>query len=973
MGAGALAVGYAPGALAQDDSQAGEALEEITVTGSRIKRADLDSASPVTVLSRDDILTQGITDVGNLIQKMPSMSGSPIGTTTNNGGNGAVLIDLRGMGTDRTVTLVNGQRVVDGGDFQTIPSTMIDRVEVLKDGASAVYGADAVAGVVNIITRKDFNGIEFSAQTADWMDTDAGAQYSFAMIAGKSFDRGNFVFGAEYVDQEQAYQSDTPWDHMQNSYYLYPQGCENQLTAPYTGQPDGGCIYFGSSRIPESRLAFFSQRVLDDDDNPLPGDHPGNGTYLIGTPASQPYEVGTMVSHDGRTYNYAPVNYLQTPYERTNFFMEGSFEVTDNVLFTAEMRTNNRFSRQELAPVPYTPGDPFHDGFFTNPSTGVPVAYSGISENNYYLRRAIDAYNTANGTTLAYEPITDARRRMIETGRSFEQDINQYNMVFKFQGTFNDAYDWEVFYNKGNRQRVDVDFGQFSGARLHNALGPSADIDGDGQPECYGSAGTDQGGVDAATLIVGCVPLNLFGGGVVDPLTSQPVTGTLTQDMIDYVAADLADVFNTRQELFGASITGSAFELPGGALGWAVGAGWWDQEFTYTPDSGKQTSAVTGNVGFGTDGSLTNTNVFMELLAPFYDNGTQELLVKAGARWDDYDVFGDDTTWQLGVEFQALESLKVRATAGTVFRAPTISDLFSGQRDSFPTYTDPCLAATVGANPGCAQTAPPQLDSQVKTRVGGSPDVIPETGDTLTAGIVWQPTFGDHGFTATVDYWDVQLEDGISSFGIDFILDDCYRLQNPDSCGLITRDGTYAVSEVIDLTANVSERGATGIDTELRWNFDSSIGMWEAAVLWSHVLEQRLVALPGGAEERLEGLHFENVTTQNGGTYAEDKANFSLQWARNDFSVSYLAEYISGIEAPTVFFDSDYMQTIDSFLYHDIAATYTWEGLTFAGGVSNITDEEPPWIDSGFNAKTDVSTYRLFGTGYYVRLSYQFE
>ncbi|MDJ0812708.1 MAG: TonB-dependent receptor [Woeseiaceae bacterium] len=957
MGAGAFAVGFAPGALAQDTAaESDEVLEEIVTTGSRIKRADLDSASPVTVLQRDDILAGGLTDVGNIIQKMPSMSGSPIGTTTNNGGSGAVLIDLRGMGTARTVTLINGQRTVDGGDFQTIPSTMIERVEVLKDGASAVYGADAVSGVVNIITRKDFEGIEVTAQTADWFDTDSGAQYSFGFLAGANFDRGNFVFGAEYVDQEEAYQADAPWKHMQNSYYLYPQGCENQLTAPYTGQPDGGCIYFGSSRIPESRLAFATQ-----------------GVFLIGTPASQPYEVGTMVAHDGRTYNYAPVNYLQTPYERTNIFMEGSFEVSDNVLFTAELRTNERSSRQELAPVPYTPGDPFHSGIWTNPDDGSVLTYEGISENNYYLRRAVDAYNAANpGANLRYEPVTDARRRMIETGRSFEQDITQTNMIFKFEGTLANDIDWELFYNRGSRDRVDVDFGQFSGARLNNALGPSADLDGDGQPECYASPGTDPGGVDAATLIQGCVPLNLFGGGVVDPVTSQPVTGTLTDDMIAYVAADLADIFSTRQELAGLSFTGDMFELPGGALGWAAGVGWWDQHFTYTPDSGKQTSAVTGNVGFGTDGSLTNTNAFLELLAPLFDNGSQELLLKAGVRWDDYDAFGDDTTWQVGLEFQVIDSLKFRSTAGTVFRAPTISDLYSGQRDSFPTYTDPCLAATFADNPGCAQVAPPQLDTQVRTRVGGNPNVQPETGDTLTAGIVFQPDLGDHGLTITADYWDVQLDDGISSFGIDFLLTDCYRDQNAGSCAKLTRNPDYSLALAIDTVDNVSERGANGVDTEIRWDFESGIGLWEVAMLWSHTLEQTLVELPGDPERNLEGLHFENVTTQNGGTYAEDKINTSVQWANGGFSVSYLAEYISGIEADTVFFGSDYIQDIDSFLYHDLTANYEWEGLTVTAGVTNLTDEEPPWIDSAFNAKTDVTTYRMFGRGYFVRLKYGF-
>jgi len=152
----------APAVFAEEEEEAKD--QKITITGSRIKRTDLESASPVTVISREDMELSGLTDVGALLQSIPSMSGSPIGTTTNNGGNGSVLVDLRGMGTARTLTLVNGKRVVDGGDYQAIPSTMIESVEILKDGASAIYGADAVAGVVNIITRRDFTGLEVSAQ-----------------------------------------------------------------------------------------------------------------------------------------------------------------------------------------------------------------------------------------------------------------------------------------------------------------------------------------------------------------------------------------------------------------------------------------------------------------------------------------------------------------------------------------------------------------------------------------------------------------------------------------------------------------------------------------------------------------------------------------------------------------------------------------------------------------------------------------
>jgi outer membrane receptor protein involved in Fe transport len=899
------------------------------------------------VLAREDIEAQGLTDVGNLLQRMPSMSGSPIGTTTNNGGNGAVLVDLRGMGTNRTVTLINGQRVVDGGDYQTIPSTMIERVEILKDGASAVYGADAVAGVVNIITRRDFEGMEVNAQIADWSDS-KGKQYSFGLIAGTEFDNGNFVFGAEYVNQEGAYQSDTPWAFMQDSYYIYPQGCESRLTAPYTGGPDSGCYRAGSSRIPESRLVFLTQ-----------------GTFHIEDPASAPYQSGLMAPYDGRNYNYAPVNYIQTPYERSNLFAEAHFDLTDNIRFNAEVRGNFRESAQELAPLPYTPGDPFYSGFYTDPDTGETTAYTGISDENYYLRQAIDNYNAANGTNLRYEPVRDARRRMIETNRRFEQEITQYQFVAGLEGTLTDDIDWDVFMNYGYRSRQDVDMGQFSGARLQNALGPSADLNGDGVPECYADLS------NPATLITGCVPLNMFGGGVVVRETGETVTSTLTQDMIDYVSVDLIDTYRTKQTLFGGSVSGSLFDLPGGALGWAAGYQYWKQEYKYEPDSGKQTGAVTGNVGAGTDGSLTNNAVFLEVLAPVWDNGTQELVLKGGVRYDDYDAFDGDTTYQIGVEFQAIENLKLRGTYGTVFRAPTITELYGGVVDSFPTYTDPCVN-DVPTPPGCSGPAI-QTDSQVRSAVGGNPNILPETGDTYTAGIVWTPEFGDHGITATVDYWQIDLDDGISSLGVEYTLNACYYDLNPQACALITRDQFGQITLIQDTQLNVASQGAKGVDTEVRWNYNSSIGQWEAALLWSHLLERTKVAFPGDAENELQG-RYTDPTAQDGGAYAEDKINYSVQWLWNDLSIGYLGEYISGLDGDTVFFGTDYIQDIDSLLYHDLVASYTFSdwGLSLSGGITNITDEEPPFIDVGFNAKTDPPTYRMFGLGYFLRASWKF-
>lgn len=915
VASGAMLGAYMPSAVAQED------LGEIVVTGSRIARPDLESASPVTVISHDTIVAAGITDIGNLIQSMPSMSGSPIGTTTNNGGNGSVQIDLRGMGVDRTVTLVNGMQTVDGGDYQTIPATMIERVEVLKDGGSSAYGAGAVAGVVNIITRQNFTGVEVDAQTADFFDIDSGAQTTFSFIAGKAFDGGgHFVLGAEYVDQEEAYQSDTPWGFMQNTFYIYPQGCENQVSAPYTGTPDGGCYSAGSSRIQEGRLILADGTVVMNE---------GNG----------------LVPYDGRTYNFAPINYIQTPYTRTNVFAEGGFDVSDTVRFTASLRGNFRESAQELAPLPYdTRTDPGFTGVFNG------VAYTGVHEDNFYLAAA----QAAAG--IAPQPLIEVRRRVVETTRRFEQEVQQYQVVAKLDGDIGETMNWEAFYNYGHRDRTDHDTGQFYGPSLVNAMGPSADLNGDGTPECYRDIN------DPSTLIVGCVPIDFVGGA-----------GTITQEMINYAAVDLLDNFRSEQHQAGASVSGEWFDLPGGSFGWAAGYGYRTDSFTYSPDSAKQLDQVTGNTGLGTAGSLTSNAVFAEFYAPLFDNDSQSLVMTGGVRYDDYDEFDAETTWKAGVEFNAIPSLKFRGTYSTVFRAPTISDLFSGLVDSFPTYADPCNPpAGAALPPGCAQVAP-QTDQQLLARVGGNPELTPETGDTFTAGVVWTPELDTGNFSATVDYWDIQIEEGISSLGVQFILEDCYVRQVAASCALVTREPDYEVDTVLDLPLNVAEQGAKGIDVELRYAFDTSIGQWEAAVLYTHLLERTKVPFPGDVEQELGG-RFTDPTAQDGGAYADDKGNYSLRWKWNNLMLGYQGEYISGLEADTFEFAGPYIQQIDSQLYHDFLASYEFEktGTKISGGVTNFTDEEPPYIEIGFNAATDPSTYRLFGRGYYLRVSQSF-
>jgi hypothetical protein len=238
----------------------------------------------------------------------------------------------------------------------------------------------------------------------------------------------------------------------------------------------------------------------------------------------------------------------------------------------------------------------------------------------------------------------------------------------------------------------------------------------------------------------------------------------------------------------------------------------------------------------------------------------------------------------------------------------------------------------------------------------------------------------------TLDYWQVDIEDGISSLGVQQTLDSCYKDQNPDACALITRNPDYSINQILDSDLNVADQGAKGVDTEIRWNFDSGIGQWQASLLWSHLLERTKTPFAGEPEDDLSG-RYTDPTAEDGGAYATDKFNYSLQWQRGNASVGYLGEYISELDADTFcncdsdgdpsnnLADGRYIQKIDAQLYHDLVASYTFEqtGTHIAAGVTNLTDEEPPFIDTGFNANTDPSTYRLFGRGYYVRLTQNFE
>ncbi|TQV70957.1 TonB-dependent receptor [Aliikangiella marina] len=927
-----------------------EEAKRITVTGSRIKRTAIEGANPITVISQDDILRSGMTNVGELLQRLPEITGSPLSTTVNNGGNGSVGIDIRGL--NRTLVLVNGRRAPDGGDFQTIPAAMIERIDILKDGASAVYGSDAIAGVVNIVTRKDFTGMELTAQTSNYSNTDAGKQDQISLVVGSDSDKGHYLIGIDWSKQEGIYQSETPWDFMQNSFFFIDDVSLAQFGPLLQSQDpiNFNLSPFGSSRITQGNFDLQANTAFSS----LAGC--GSVTTNRGADGSNSTNYrcynGNFTDPNNDSYNYAPVNYLQTPYERTNLFFEADYEISDNHSFFSEMRVSQRLSTQQLAPVPYdTRFDPGYEVEILD-IVGAPtgITANGISGQNYY--NPFD------------EDIIRSRRRMAESARVFKQDVTQFQYVVGLQGYLTETWEYELSYNYGYRHRTDQDSGQYSGERLSLALGPSFLDTTSNQVVC---------GTPAAP-IANCVSLNLFGD-----------TGTVTQEMLDYIQVTLVDQYTTELEVYNGFVTGDIFELPGGTASMVLGYEHQKNSFDFEPDSGKETEAVTGNTGAGVGGSFTNTSYFAEILLPIVDT----LEASIGLRSDDYSTGSDKVSTQVGLQFRPNDEWLIRGTVGESFRAPNTVELFSPLTDAFPAVTDPCNTANwAGLTPqqqsACiAQGVPDggavQSDSQLLVKVGGNPDLGPEDGESLTFGIVWSPDFLE-GFRMTVDYWDISVDNIISQVSANSILNSC--INTGSNCDAINRFANGSIDFIQANNLNLAKREANGIDWNLVYSMNTDIGAWKFNLLFTQLKDRTEIEFAGAEPWELAGV-YDDLTL--GGAFPENKFQLTTEWTHGDFAVSYNLNFIDSVYQNLSFFGTgvpcangrDEIATcykVDSQMYHDIVGTYTVPdlGTRMTLGVTNLTDEAPPFIDSGFNASTDPSTYRLFGQGWFFRVSHDF-
>lgn len=935
----------APSFSAEEMAEEGK-VERIEVTGSRIKRSDLEGANPVQVITRADLVASGITNMGDILQEIPSVAGAGTNTAINNGGSGAIRVSLRGLGSQRTLVLLNGRRMVASGtganssvDLSTIPTAIVKRVEVLKDGASAIYGSDAVGGVVNIITRNDFEGFEFNAGYDIGTEERDGETKNLDLTIGFSGDKGNAVVNAYYVQQGAQWSGDRSWSE-------FDLGLDLETNEKIPG---------GSSATPWGRFRGFD-KAADGCSDFTHGAANGPGQ-------SDPSDVRDATGFDcfGGTdlWNFAPANYHLTPQERYGVFASGSYELNDSVRAFTELSFNRRTSDTKLAPLPLAPL-----AFF-----GFDAPYSA---DNYYNQT--QGPKNAAGES---QDIADWRRRMVETGgRDSRFRVETVRAMFGIDGEFANGWGWEASYIFGSNDAATAAVGGVNFEKVALATGPSF-LDASGNVVC--------GTVDAP--IAGCTSLNVFGV----PGSANEVTA----EMLDFITFEAHDLGSNEQQITSASIFGDAFSLPAGTVGFAFGVEHREEKGADFPDALIALGITSGSSRTATVGSYKVDEAFLETNIPLLSgvSGAEILEVDLAIRYSDYNTFGDTTNYKIGVRWVPFDGLMVRGTSSTAFRAPGTSDLFAGSSDNSPEVTDKCA---VNPTPFCIADGVPAggfepIGDQLSSTRGGNVNLQPEEADIFTAGIVYSPNFIE-GLSLTLDYWDIEITDAISTLGEQLILDSCAA--TGEHCEKITRHGAGPLfgnsSDIDDRTTNVGGVDSSGYDFNIRYTTEIQGGTL-AVNLDTTYYDTYDITQANGDVVRNAGRFLRN---SGDGNFPEWKTNIDLNYTTNDWSATWAIRYIGAVdeildslveEADLDYYYSGYgrefvakdntyniTREIKEQIIHDVRFTYFMDNMNVTVGLDNVFDEDPPYADTGFNDNTDPRTYNTTGRHVYLQLGLAF-
>ncbi|MBL8262568.1 MAG: TonB-dependent receptor [Xanthomonadaceae bacterium] len=940
-------------AAAQENEQNQE-LDTISVTGSRIKQTNAVTAQPVMVLDRAKLEQTGAKSVGEILQQLPA-SGKALNAKFNSSGNfgyppdgggigaGSAQVDLRNLGSQRVLVLVDGIRWVNessasgvsgSADLNTIPLAIVERIEVLEDGASAIYGSDAVAGVVNIITRKNFEGAEFHSYYGEY--SRGGETKDFSFTVGTGGDKWNGVFGATYYEQERIGSGE--WD--QSSFPVPGAG----LRAGSSGTPQGRFTFCDPSRpvgsygYCDAAGDFWYDITLN------------NGTT---TPVWNPADPSTGSYHDfggADRFNFAPYNLLLTPSERKSLFASVNIDLSENTRLHFKGLFNNRRSANQAAPEP----------IFVGPFAGTGGIADGI---------LISRLNPYNPFGIDLDPATNfgwVTRRPVEVGpRVFTQNVDTFYFNVGLDGLFQvgeRSFGWDANYVHSSNSATQRFTNGYNMAHIRTALGDPA--------------------VCAATP--GCTPLDLFGG------QGRP----FTQAMIDWIRADQRDSSTQIIDIFSFNVSGDLFNIADRTAGFAVGAEYREYQGDFDPDPLRQTGESQDSFAAPVSAEYNVKEVYGEFNFPVL----AKLDISAAARWSDYSTFGDAFTGKLGFRWQPIEDLVIRGTRSTGFRAPNLGELY-GLTQFGATLTDLCgsTGAPGPARPeyaaGCAaQGASPtfeQANTQITTFTGGNPNLDPEESDSWTVGLVYSPGWAEDKSWARkldleVGYYNHKIDGAIQAADLQALLADCLvkggRPTDAPSCVPFSRQSTGNLNPPNNFLQNFGTVETDGADIKLTWlSPEWGFGSLSASLQTTWVNDYKAVDGDGNVNSRQVGIEVGDSAIP------EWQSNLQLGWKRGNFDFTYGLRYIDAVEedctSATVSnvpgcLNATRTNTLGATTYHDVQFGWKdafWlEGLKLSVGANNVFSKEPPVCISCSLNGYDAGTYDLPGSFWYVSADYRF-
>lgn len=932
MGASAAAFAQQPVAPAADERQDAETteLDRIQVTGSRIRQVDVETTQPVTFITRQDIENQGFQSVADILQNIsatgtpPISRASPLSAGENAGG---TFISLRNLGAARTLVLMNGRRLpisTSGlADISKIPAAAVERIEVLKDGASSLYGSDAIAGVINIITRSNFEGAEASAYFGQYSEGDGDITRGEAVI-GFTGERGSLTAAAEWREEDVVFARDRPYSAFPRS-NLHPT--DNWTTVSQ----------WGGLSVPFSQRTSFPNAVFNTPTatNPNPttvltlrrgGDPRNRDDYVrqdtntggclpnsAASPGPQPCVPGSITDKSNTNLQTD----LRTPVKSRSLYVDGIWDLTDNVRFRTNMLYSNRLSQRTVA------GYPMQAAAF-----GTPMA-------------ATSYFNPYSGTgtgAAAPQAVSTWFRRTWEVPRVSDGDATDYMFMGAFEGsfeTFDRIFDWDVSYLYNDSRQVQTTYGNLNLANVRAAVGPSfvdtlAGSPTRGQVVC-GTPDNPATPANERSIISGCVPWNPYVPfGVVAP---GGLTGNTA--LQNFLFQEEHATGKTNTEVLAANIAGTIFELPAGAFGFAAGLEQRKESGKFVPDALAVTGGSTNLSSGPTQGGYDVREAYVELQIPILADlpFARELSLNVASRFSDFDTFGETTNNKFALKWKPFESLLIRATAADGFRAPTIADLFGGTSQTFSFFTDPCdvvngsAATNSTTRANCAngvgpnglgalgalgatyrqqnqgQTGPAgSLPAQtpIAFTSGANPTLTPELSKSQNIGFVWSPTFAD-GLNLALDWWKIRIADTIVTDSPTNLLNDCYILGIAERCVAsvggapgFSRSSTNGVPLVVFSQINAGFRKIEGFDFDVsyRWKTENW-GNFNAAINSTYTSKDYFVS-SNTPQFPLSSVGFTSSFRV--------RANGNLSWDMGPVGISWMTRYYSSMKESCSYF-----------------------------------------------------------------------